>query len=61
MLAVTTLQERARKASIARQLAVHLLSPEGETSRHYFQSRTAYENFVGRALAQGYRIEAITR
>lgn len=60
----TTMQEdlrvQAQQRSIAKGLAVRLTSPEGETSQQYFQSRTTYEDFVARALHQGYTVEALT-
>ncbi len=51
---------QAQAQSIARGFAIELTSPEGETSRHYFATRTAYECCITRGLDLGYRIEAIT-
>ena len=51
---------QAKQRSIAKKLALKCTSPEGNVTRQYFQTRTAFEDFVNRALAHGLIVEAIT-
>ena len=54
------IRARARRISIAKHLAVRI-SKDGTTGTEiYFQTREAFENFMNRALHQGYTVEALT-
>ncbi len=54
------LRANAQQASVRKQLAVRI-SRDGETwSAQYFQHRASFEDFMNRALHQGYTIELIT-
>ena len=53
------IRARARRISIAKHLAVRICK-EGTSTEMYFQTREAFENFMNRALHQGYTVEGIT-
>ena len=54
------IRERAQRASIQKKLAVRI-SKDGVTwNNQYFQHRETFEDFMNRALYQGYTIEAVT-
>ena len=55
------IRARAKQTSIAKGLATRI-SKDGRTwNAQYFQSRAMFEDFINRALHQGYSIEGITR
>ena len=52
------IRARARRISIAKHLAVRI-TKDGASNEMYFQTREAFENFMNRALYQGFTVEAL--
>lgn len=54
------IRERAKLTSIQKKLAVRISKDGVNWNAQYFQHRDKFEDFMNRALHQGFTIEAIT-